>query len=97
MIEAGEILKNRDRVKALFFKKDAYTIEGIIRWMIDRKFNYDNFRETDSFYIFRQAGCGDYEQSIYETIENYNIGVEFGVDTGGKEPGLENPGEFSEL
>ena len=97
MITTVELSENKQRVKALYFSKHGYTIEGIIRWLIDREFEYVNFAETQDFYIFRQPGANTNYQSIYEILEGHGIGVELEAENEGREPGLNNPDEFSGL
>ena len=78
-ISLGELKDNKDRVTSVIFKKDEYTLEGIIRWLLDRNFNFDKFSETEKYYVFEQPNPSSYTGFEYKIIEGQNIGVELGV------------------
>ena len=85
-INLAELNENKDKVTSVIFKKDEYTIEGIIRWLIDRNFLYDNFTETKKYYVFGQPNPLGYTSFEYRIIKGQNIGVELGVSKGTDEP-----------
>ena len=83
-IDLGELKSIKDRVTSVIFKKDEYTIEGVIRWMLDRKFSYDNFSETNKYYVFKQPNPLNYSDFEYREIEGHNIAIELGVSKGNR-------------
>ena len=78
-IDLGELKECRERVTAVIFKKDEYTIEGIIRWLLDRSFSYERFDETEKYFVFKQPNSMNYNGFEYRIIEDQNIGIELGV------------------
>jgi len=84
-IDLAELKESRNRVTSVIFKKDEYSFEGIIRWLLDRKFIYDNFTETEKYYVFKQPNPSGYTCFEYRIIEGQNIGIELGVSKGEKE------------
>lgn len=85
-ISFGELKDNRDRITSVIFKKNEYTIEGIIRWLMDRNFYWDRFTETEKYYVFEQPNHSNYKCFEYKVIEGQNVGVELGVSENNAEP-----------
>ena len=85
-INLGELEESRERVTSIIFKKDEYTIEGIIRWLIDRSFSYEHFDETEKYFVFKQPKPQNYTVFEYRIIDGQNIGIELGVSEGNEEP-----------
>ena len=82
IISPGELKKDKERITSIIFKKDEYTIEGIIRWLIDRNFSYDRFSETEKYFVFIQPNPLGYTGFEYRIVEGQNVGVEIGVSKG---------------
>jgi len=51
MISLFELKEMKTKVTAVIFRKDEYTIEGIIRWLIDRVFACENCEETEKYFF----------------------------------------------
>ena len=78
MLSLYELKKINTKVTAILFIKEEYSIEGIIRWLMDRGFGFENFEETEKFYVFNQSCRTDFSFYEYNKIEGCNIIVEIG-------------------
>ena len=96
-ISLAELTGNKDRVTSVIFKKDEYTIEGIIRWLMDRKFLYDSFKETKKYYVFLQPNPQGYTSFEYRIIKGEYIGVELGVSKEANQPEIRSIDELIKL
>jgi len=83
MISLFELKNIKTKVTAVIFRKEEYTIEGMIRWLIDRGFACENFEETDKCFVFNQSCKNDFKSYEYKNIENCNIAVEVGSESEG--------------
>jgi len=83
MISLFELKEMKTKVTAVIFRKDEYTIDGIIRWLIDRVFACENSEETEKYFVSNQSGKNDFNTYEYMKIGNRNIIVDVGSDVRG--------------
>ena len=82
-IDLIQLRELRNKVTAVIFLKDSFNLEAIIRWMLDRKFASDNFKETKKLYVFNQQNDTEYLSHEYKVIEGTHIAVELGSEKSG--------------
>ena len=79
MLSLSELKKINTKVTAIFFLKEEYTFEGIIRWLIDRGFSFENFDEREEYYAIYQSCKAEFGYYEYEKLAGSNIIVEIGT------------------
>jgi len=90
MLSLSELRKINIKVTAILFPKEGYTFEGIIRWVQDRGFRFEDFDETEIFYSINQPCKTEYDYYEYEKLAGSNIIVEIGTrDKGANNRGVE--------
>ena len=94
MIILFELKERKTKVTAVIFRKDEYTIEGIIRWLIDRVFACENSEETEKYFVSNQSGKNDFNTYEYMKIGNRNIAVEVGSDSEWNIPDINSLPDF---
>jgi len=82
MISLFELKEMKTKVTAVIFRKDEYTIEGIIRWLIDSGFACENCEKPRNIFFY-QSGNNDFNTYEYMKIGNRNIIVDVGSDVRG--------------
>lgn len=80
LIGLHELNELKQSITAIVFRKDEYTMESIIRWIMDRGFSFDNFLETEKYYFIKQPPDKDFDSYNYEKIRGDNIAVELGIN-----------------
>lgn len=78
MLSLRKVREIKSDITAVLFKKDEYTFEGIIRWLMERGFGCEYFEETDNYYVFKQKTKDDFRSFEYHEIEDLHIAVEVG-------------------
>jgi len=78
MLSLRKVREIKSNITAVLFKKDEYTFEGIIRWLMERDFGCEYFEETDNYYVFKQKTKGNFRSYEFHIIEDFNIAVEVG-------------------
>ena len=79
MLSLSELSKIKSKVTAILFPKEQYQFEGIIRWIGDRGFRFEDFEETENFYSINQPCKAEFEYYEYEKLAASTIVVEIGT------------------
>ena len=80
MIGLHELKGIRQKITAVIFRKDEYSFESIIRWLMDRGFSFEDFREEGKYYFICQTSRAEFDSFIYKKIKGYNIAIEVGSE-----------------
>lgn len=79
MLSLSELRKINTKVTAILFPKEEYSFEGIIRWLTDRGFMFEDFDETEKYYAINQSCKASFSYYEYDKIVGSNIIVETGT------------------
>ena len=79
-ITFSEIEENKEKVTAILFNKKGFDIEGMIRWLFDRKLVFETYKETNKFYIIEQPQRKDFKHFKYRVVDKNSIYAELGTD-----------------
>jgi hypothetical protein len=79
MLSLSELKKINTKVTAIFFPKEEYSFEGIIRWVNDRGFRFEDFEETEKYYAISQPCKVEFGCYEYQKLAGSNIIVETGT------------------
>ena len=79
MLSLSELRKINTKVTAILFPKKDYQFEGIIRWIYDRGFRFEDFEETENFYSINQPCKAEFKYFEYKKLVASNIIIEIGT------------------
>ncbi|NIP31354.1 MAG: hypothetical protein GTO02_17095 [Candidatus Dadabacteria bacterium] len=86
----SELDNIKSSVTAILFSKSNFNIEAIIRWLIDRKLLFENYTESENFYIVEQPQKIKFKYYEYRVIDKNSIYAEIGTD-------IPNTNNFDEI
>ena len=78
-ISFTEIEENKEKITAILFNKAGFDIEGIIRWLFDRKLVFENYKETNYFFVIEQPLTQNFKYFEYRIIDKDSIYAELGT------------------
>ena len=84
MLSLRQLRENKNSVTAILFRKDGYTFEGILRWLMDRGFSCEGYEETEHYYVFKQNTADEFNSFEFHQVEDFNITVEIGSKKDGE-------------
>ena len=84
MLSLRELRENKNSVTAILFRKEGYTFEGILRWLMDRGFSCEGYEETDNYYVFKQNTVDEFTSYEFHQVEDFDVTVEIGSKKDGE-------------
>lgn len=78
-IYRSDIEKFREVITCVIFRTSSFSLESMLRWLMDRDFLCNDFREVGGYYEFNQLCKKNFNEFQYRKIDGEPIILELGI------------------